>query len=135
MASRRCIAAVVGIFLLVGVLASADEPVKQSKSTAEGVKTAAGNAKVYVYAEKLTAKDKLSFGPDAKPIPIKGESTLVYVDLMPDARFAHPTQCVLISTDGAKVLEGDWWLVLNGKPLFRDGKEFKVNFPMDLSGK
>jgi len=95
-------------------------------------------AKVYVYPEKLTAKDKLSFGPSEeqkKTIPIKGEATLIYVDLMPNARFAHPTQCILISTDGARVIKGDWWLILNGKPLFRDGKDVKVDFPMVLSGK
>ena len=95
-------------------------------------------ARVYVYPEKLTAKDKLSFGPGTEQkqtIPIKKEATLVYMDLAPDARFAHPTQCILISTEGAQVIKGDWWLVLNGKPLFRDGKDFKVNFPIDLSGK
>jgi hypothetical protein len=95
-------------------------------------------AKVYVYPEKLTAKDKLSFGPGTEqkePIPIKEEATLVYVDLMPDAWFAHPTQCILISTGGAQVIKGAWWLVLNGKPLFRDGEDFKVDFPINLSGK
>jgi hypothetical protein len=95
-------------------------------------------AKVYVYPQKLTSKDILSFGPDKmqkKTIPIKGETTLVYVDLAPNARFAHPTQCILISTEGARVVEGNWWLVLNGQDLFRDGKESKVSFPIDLSGK
>jgi hypothetical protein len=94
-------------------------------------------AKVYVYPQKLTAKDKLSFGPSEEQketIPIKEESTLAYVDLAPDARFAHPTQCVLISTDGAQVIEGDWWLILNGMPLFRDEKGFKVDCPISLSG-
>ncbi len=97
-----------------------------------------GGANVYVYPRKLTPSDKLSFGPGAaqkKTIPIKKESTLVYVDLAPDARFAHPTQCILISADGAQVINGDWWLILNGKPLFRDGKGFKVDFPVHLSGK
>lgn len=101
-------------------------------------KSPSSKAKVYIYPEKLTAKDKLSFGPSEeqkKTISIKGETTLIYVDLMPDARFAHPTQCILISTDGAKVYKGDWWLILNGKPLFRDGKDFKVGFPIDLSGR
>jgi hypothetical protein len=96
------------------------------------------NAEVYVYPEKLTPKDKLSFGPgneQKKTIPIKRESTLIYVDLAPDARFAHPTQCILISTDGARVVNGNWWLILNGKPLFRDAKAFKVDFPIKLSGK
>jgi hypothetical protein len=97
-----------------------------------------GGANVYVYPKKLTPQDKLSFGHGSaqkKPIPIKKESTLVYVDLAPDARFAHPTQCILISADGAQVIHGDWWLVLNGKPLFRAGKGFKVDFPIPLSGK
>jgi hypothetical protein len=88
----------------------------------EGART---RAKVYVYPHKLTATDKLSFGAgnDQKElIPIQGETTLIYVDLAPDARFAHPTQCILISAAGARVLDGQWWLVLNGQPLFRDGK-------------
>src|SRR5262245_39204768 len=95
-------------------------------------------AMVYVYPEKLTAKDKLSFGPSTQQkqtIPIKGDTTLIYVDLMPDARFGHPTQCILISTEGARVVKGDWWLILNGTDLFRNGKDFKVTFPLDLSGK
>jgi hypothetical protein len=97
----------------------------------EGART---RAQVYVYPQKLTASDKLSFGDGEKLIPIKGETTLIYVDLAPDARFAHPTQCVLISAGGARVIPGRWWLVLNGKPLFRDGKTVSVNFPVNLSG-
>lgn len=121
--------ALVIILALVGVTSSprAAEPDKSPSK-----------AKVYVYPQKLTAKDKLSFGPgeeQTKTIPIKGETTLIYVDLMPDARFGHATQCILISPDGAKVYKGDWWLILNGKPLFRDGKDFKVEFPIELSGK
>jgi hypothetical protein len=95
-------------------------------------------AKVYVYPKKLTTKDKLSFGPgkdQKETIPIKAESTLVYVDLAPDARFAHGTQCILISAEGATIIKGEWWLVLNGEALFRDAKTFKVDFPIDLSGK
>ena len=91
-------------------------------------------AHVFVHPEKLTAKDVLSFGEKGERIEIKGETTLVYVDLAPDARFAHPTECVLISTEGTKVVKGTWWLALNGKPLFRDGKDYKVGFPVELGG-
>ncbi len=104
----------------------------------KGEKGPPSKAKVYVYPKKVTAKDKLAFGPgkDGKEIPIKAESTLIYVDLAPDARFAHGTQCILISTEGAQVTKGNWWLVLNGEPLFRgEEKEYKVDFPIDLSGK
>src|SRR4051812_35996112 len=74
-----------------------------------GLRTAAAQdkefrskARVFVHPEKLTARDTLSFGPgtDQKnAIAIKGETTLIYVDLDPEARFGHPTQCILISTD------------------------------------
>ena len=119
--------AVVGL-LLRGAPPLAAEPDKAPPSRAE----------VYVYPVKLTAKDKLAFGGGAQQketIPIKGETTLVYVDLHPGARWAHPTQCILISAEGAQVIKGFWWLVLNGKDLFRDGKGVKVDFPVTLSGK
>lgn len=98
-------------------------------------------AKVYLYPRKLTPKDRLSFGPGKEQIeiiPIKGETTLIYVDLDPGARFAHGTQCILISTEGARVIKGSWWMILNGEELFREDKDVKqhqVDFPIDLSGK
>ena len=125
--------AIVAVLVVVGLMLRGAPPL-----AAEQDKDPPSKAKVYVYPEKLTAKDKLSFGPGTEQketIPIKGETTLVYVDLAPDARFAHPTQCILISTEGARVIKGSWWLVLNGEELFRDGKDFKVDFPIDLSGK
>src|SRR6266545_3348017 len=119
----------IGVFLAVSLAAAA------TITTARNDQGPTAKARVYVYPNKLTAADKLSFGPGTeqnKTIPIKGETTLIYVDLSPDARFAHPTQCILISPDGARVIPGDWWLVLNGKPLFRDGKASQVGFPIDL---
>lgn len=95
-------------------------------------------AMVFIYPKKLTAQDKLSFGPgkdQIKTIPIKEETTLLFVDLQPGARFAHNTQCILISSGGTRIIEGNWWLVLNGERLFSDGKNFKVDFPIGLSGK
>src|SRR5262245_36017969 len=90
---------------------------------------------VFVYPEKLTEKDKLTDGAGAKEIEIKSESTLIWIDLTPDARFAHPTQYVLISTEGARVVKGQWWPVLNGKALFRDAKEYQAEFPIKLTAK
>src|SRR5262245_15868268 len=135
MSRNRCFAlcAIAAGLAVVGLVSRGPAP-----RAAEHAKVLPNRAKVYVYPEKVTAKDKLSFGPGTEQketIPIRGETTLVYVDLDPDARFAHPTQCILISTEGAQVIKGDWWLVLNGKPLFRDGKDFKVDFPMTVSGK
>jgi hypothetical protein len=90
---------------------------------------------VFVYPEKLTEKDKLTDGAGAKEIEIKSESTLIWIDLSPDARFAHPTQYILISTEGARVVKGQWWPVLNGKALFREAKEDQAEFPIKLTGK
>jgi hypothetical protein len=33
------------------------------------------------------------------------------------------------------VVKGDWWPVLNGKDLFRDGKKTSMDFPIGLSRK
>ena len=60
-------------------------------------------AVVHVYPEKLTAKDTLVDGPSGKRIEIGGETTLIWVDLAPDARYAHDTEYVLITARGTQV--------------------------------
>lgn len=106
-------------------------------TAADGKDAPAKKANVFVYPEKLTAKDKLVDGPAgaATEIPIKGETTLIWIDLNPDARFAHATEYVLISAEGTRVVKGGWWPVLNGKPLFRDEKAYQVEFPRKHTGK
>lgn len=86
-------------------------------------------ANVFVHPEKLTPKDKLTDGGGFKAIEITSETTLLWVDLAPDARYSHPTEYILISAEGTRVVKGGWWPVLNGKALFRDGKP-KVKFPV-----
>ena len=122
----------IALLAVVGLMQRGISPL-----AAEQEKGPPSKAKVYVYPLKVTPKDKLSFGvPQMEmPVAIKRESTLVYVDLNPTAKFSHPTMCILISNEGAEMIKGDWWLVLNGKALFRDEKDFKVNFPIELSGK
>ena len=92
-------------------------------------------AQVFVHSEILTERDKLSDGANKTPIEIKGETTLIWVDLMPEARFAHPTEYILISGEGTRIVQGQWWPHLNGKDLFRDGKSSKVEFPITLKRK
>jgi uncharacterized Zn-binding protein involved in type VI secretion len=125
------------VFKLVGRLATATAltAVLVSGGAARETKLPAVGAQVYVYPEKLTPPDVLTFGESEMPIEIQGETTLVWVDLLPGARFGHPTECVLISAAGTRVVKGDWWLVLNGKTLFRDGKAYKSDFPVTLAGK
>jgi hypothetical protein len=76
-------------------------------------------------------EDRLTIGPDgAKRIPLDSPTLLIWVDQMPDARFAHPTQHVLISSNGVQVEKTEWWPVLNGKDIFRDGKTTSIASPI-----
>jgi hypothetical protein len=88
---------------------------------------------VHIHPDLLTAKDRLTFGPRSKEIPLKSPTLLLWIDLRPRARFAHPTQIVLISAEGARVEKGDWWPTLNGQDLFREDMIRKVSSPMVLS--
>lgn len=86
-------------------------------------------AKVFVHAVPLYPADQLTDGDTGEAIAIKETTTLVWVDLYPNARYAHPTQYVLISPAGTRVIDGSWWPVLNGKPLFRDAKTASADVP------
>lgn len=116
---RLCLAAVAVVF---GFATAADEKKESPPS----------GAKVFTHPGKLTSKDKLTDGESNTLIEIKEETVLVWVDLKPDARFAHPAEYVLISASGTRVVKGEWWPVLNGKPLFR-GEGAKVE-PVKLGG-
>lgn len=85
---------------------------------------------VYVHPKKLTAQDKLQDHDTV--IEIKGETTLIWVDLRPDARFTHPAEYILISAEGTRVVRGGWWPTLNGEALFRDGKTNMIASLQDL---
>jgi hypothetical protein len=91
---------------------------------------------VFVYPVRLTGKDKLKDGNDGKVMEIKSETMLVWVDLMPDARFAHDTEYVLVSAEGSRVVKGQWRPVLNGKELFHQSTQpSQVDFPVTLPAK
>lgn len=59
---------------------------------------------VYLHPTKLTAQDKLQDLDTV--IDIEGETSLIWVDLMPNARFSHPTEYILISAEGTRVMRG-----------------------------
>ncbi len=83
-------------------------------------------ADVYMYPSKLTTNDKLNDGESREAVEIKSDTALIWVDRMPGARFVHPTQYVLISKEGTRILQGHWSPVLNGKALFRDSTTTKI---------
>jgi hypothetical protein len=95
---------------------------------------AEGDVRVHVHPNKLVREDKLSDGKEGDAIELDGETLLVWVDLQPKAKFAHPTQYVLVSTKGTRTIKGMWWPVLNGADLFRSEKPYELTFPILLEG-
>ena len=92
-------------------------------------------ARVHVYPVPLKATDTLVDGPGGKCIETEANSILVWADLMPSARFAHPTQYVLIAGRKAKVTPGQWWPVLNGqKILYGTAPDYTIHLPFPLPG-
>lgn len=88
---------------------------------------------VYIYPFPLAAKDQLVDGPDGKPFELAGETILAWVDLQPNAKFAHPTLYVLISGNEARVLPGQWWPVLNGKRILSGASpSYTIQMPFVL---
>ncbi|HTN03195.1 MAG TPA: hypothetical protein VL132_15005 [Planctomycetaceae bacterium] len=89
-------------------------------------------ARIFQYHATLKAADKLQDGDSGPAIALDGETMLIWIDRMPEARYAHPTEYVLISGQGTRVVKGDRWPVLNGRPLFRDGQKFQIKFPREV---
>ncbi len=89
-------------------------------------------AEVHVYPHTLTPKDKLSVKGQA--IDIKAETTLIWVDLQPGARYGHGTEFILISAAGTQVVKANWWGTINGKD-FRPTEKYKLEFPFQVVGK
>jgi hypothetical protein len=88
---------------------------------------------IYICPHELTPEDRLVDGPDGKEFKITDDTLLIWVDLHPDARFAHPTVYVLISAAGTQVEEGKWWPVLNGKRiLYGSRNKLAVISPFEL---
>src|SRR3954471_8384426 len=102
--------------------------------SAEEVKAVPHRAVVHVCPEKLTAKDTLADGPSGKRIEIGGETTLIWVGLAPDARYAHDTEYVLITARGTQVVKGQWWPVVNGREVLRGEAKGRVEVPIEVNG-
>jgi hypothetical protein len=117
--------------LLVACLALA----AQRALPADDVKPAARRANAHVHPEPLKPGDVLIDGPRGKRIEITSPTTLIWVDLAPDARFAHDTEYVLITPQGTRVVKGQWWPNLNGKDILRGEKDSRVASPIELTEK
>ncbi|MBN2246629.1 MAG: hypothetical protein JW755_12365 [Candidatus Aminicenantes bacterium] len=80
---------------------------------------------VYFFPQVLNRKDHLQDGPDSvgNQIKIKGDTFLVWIDLKPHAYFCHDTLYILISKQGVRIVEGQWWPVLNNKKILYGEKD------------
>ena len=72
---------------------------------------------VHVYPHELSSQDRLTDGPLEKLYTLYDNCLLIWVDLLPDAFFAHPTAYIVISKQNVRVEHGNWWPELNGKKI------------------
>jgi hypothetical protein len=87
----------------------------------------------YFYPDDLTPEDVLVDGDNGQTINITGVTRLVWVDLCPDDRFAHPTAYVFISASGIKIQKGEWWPVLNGnRILYGFSEPITIQLPLEI---
>lgn len=89
---------------------------------------------VYLFPSLLRMGETIQDGPNGEVVTINETTLLLWVDLLPTHRFVHPTMTVLIGPSGAKVLNGSWWVVVNGKMRFPSNKTSVSNavFPIKL---
>ena len=70
---------------------------------------------IHVYPHELTSQDQLTDGPEERLFQIGDNCLLVWIDLLPNAYFVHPTSYILISKESIRAEHGNWWPILNGK--------------------
>jgi hypothetical protein len=73
------------------------------------------NIDVYIYPHELYPSDRLVDGLSGDMIKIVDNTLLIWVDLLPRAKFTHPTAYILISKEYTYMVKGGWWPELNGK--------------------
>ena len=124
---RRQLLIVLAVLVLAPWAMSAEETI--------AVRQVTERADVYAYAHRLNAGDSLTDGPNGQAFRLADETLLLWVDLMPGGRFAHPTVYVFVSPRGTWVARGNWWPVLNGGTILY-GKRNPVSImsPVELTG-
>jgi hypothetical protein len=111
---------IIGIlFLCIPLFLGAQESVEPDNSIQEDY------CLVYFYPHILNSKDRLQDGSGSfgSSIRIEGNTLLVWVDLGPEMRFVHDSLYILISKEGVRIVEGEWWPVLNGKQILYGEKD------------
>ena len=119
------------LLMFIGAASAAGVEDVQPKAT-PAARGSSSAARVHIYPDVLTSADELTDGDGKKTIKIEAPTTLIWIDRMPDARFEHPTEYVLISAEKTRVIKGGWWPVLNGKRLFGDDAATNVKSPISF---
>jgi len=73
--------------------------------------------KVHIHPQPLHADDVLTDGPFEKAMLLEDDTLLIWVDLLPEAFFTHPTAYILISRGRTRLEKGGWWPYLNGRSI------------------
>ncbi|MCA9649345.1 MAG: hypothetical protein H6712_19875 [Myxococcales bacterium] len=68
-----------------------------------------------MHPQLVTPKNQLKLDPSHEPIELKEDKLMIWVDLAPAMRFAHPTRTILIGAESVEVFEGQWWVELDGR--------------------
>jgi hypothetical protein len=89
---------------------------------------------VYTYDKLLPPGAPLMDG-DVKKFKIDEYTWFTWVDLMPEAKFAHDTVYIFVSADGkVSAVPGQWWPELDGKIILYGWKPWELKFPVDVHG-
>ena len=113
---------------------------EQQEKIAGGIGSGGGKGRkilIYFYPYELTPNDVLSDGPQEvgnPPFKLEGNTMLIWVDLVPEAKFEHPTAYILISAKNTRVEKGGWWPVLNGqRVLYGQNNPISIPSPFELN--
>ena len=87
------------------------------------------NIQVFVHPQLITPKNQLKLDPDHEPLELKEDKLMLWVDLAPTMRFAHPTRTILIGAESVEVYEGQWWVELDG----RRYPEYGADYPSPVT--
>jgi hypothetical protein len=89
---------------------------------------------VHIFPALLEPGETVRDGSQGEPLELRESTLLLWVDLDPKSRFAHPTCTVLIGASGAKVIKGSWWAIVDDKLRFppTTGSAPDVVFPSSL---
>jgi hypothetical protein len=89
---------------------------------------------IFIYPALLGPGESVRDGHDGQPVQMTEPTMLVWIDLAPGHRFAHPTCTLLIGESQVEVYPGSWWAVIDEEIGFPDAIETlpDVVFPVRL---